>query len=598
MKLIINTLLLITPCFLIAQKTDLSLTQPLESHTKKASFNHKVLNGSEAKESIKDQLKFTINEDLKLLHKIKSPHGIHYTYIQTYLGHEIRNAHFKVNTDKTGNVTSFFYTKANPEDFQSIKINKTQLESIDLPSPIRVNSKDLIWVKTDDNYELVMNVKFTDNEGGYFEQLFNRNNELIEEFDLLNHFHDADTTAKALVFSPNPLTSAETTYGGKYIDNNDATSPELDAERDTVDIKITYNNGAFFLENDYIKIVEISAPNVPPVESTTPEFYYDRSQSGFEDVNVIHHITRQQEFIRSLGFTNIVNYQIYADCHGFNGADNSAFNSGTNPPSIIFGEGGVDDAEDADVIIHEYTHAIMESASPGTNFGTERNAMDEAFGDYMAVSYSNLYNNHHSDYVFKWDGHNEYWNGRLSISNKMYPDDLQYHLYGDAPLWSSALTRIERNIGREVTTNLALEAAYSFTSNMTMAQAAELFITTDSLINNGDNYGVVCWTFKDKGMVDNCTVGRPSGMLSTQNIEEAHFVQLLNSHNYANGTANLLIKCNDTFSVKIYDLTGRLIISKQNQVNEMEITPNQIKDSAFILEVTSNQGSKKFKVIR
>ena len=48
----------------------------------------------------------------------------------------------------------------------------------------------------------------------------------------------------------------------------------------------------------------------------------------------------------------MVNYAIDVDCHGFNGGDNSAFNPGTNPPSIVFGQGGVDDAEDADVIIH------------------------------------------------------------------------------------------------------------------------------------------------------------------------------------------------------------------------------------------------------
>ncbi|MEZ4916786.1 MAG: hypothetical protein R2836_07345 [Chitinophagales bacterium] len=55
--------------------------------------------------------------------------------------------------------------------------------------------------------------------------------------------------------------------------------------------------------------------------------------------------------------------QISVDTHGNNGADNSFFSPAT-PLRLIFGEGGVDDAEDADVIIHEYGHAISHFAAP------------------------------------------------------------------------------------------------------------------------------------------------------------------------------------------------------------------------------------------
>ena len=64
------------------------------------------------------------------------------------------------------------------------------------------------------------------------------------------------------------------------------------------------------------------------------------------------------------------------------GADNSYFSPTTKPQRIYFGEGGVDDAEDADVCVHEYAHFISYNAANGSNVGAERNSLDEGFGDY------------------------------------------------------------------------------------------------------------------------------------------------------------------------------------------------------------------------
>ena len=169
----------------------------------------------------------------------------------------------------------------------------------------------------------------------------------------------------------------------------------------------------------------------------------------------------------------------------------------------------------------------MNSAAPGTSFGSERKAMEEAFGDYMAVSYSSTYDSYHDDYVFSWDGHNEYWPGRLAISSDIYPTDLNFNLYLDAPMWSSALIRIEKNIGRDLATTLAIEAGFSYTANMTMAQAAEVFLQTDTLLYNGAHYAELCWIFKDKGFVQSCSVNRPNGLLGVNKLnDEENTIQI------------------------------------------------------------------------
>lgn len=586
------------PTLLLAQKNDQAIVeQKEETYTKKIDLSTKILSANHAKATLIEKLNFTSEEDLILLNDIDSPYGKHYTFIQTYKGFEVRLGLIKVNTDLKGNITSSFSSKKQIDFFNEPKVSVTDLEEVKLKLQDKVQTSKLVWYSVKDHFELVMDFTLLDEQGGFTERIYDAQKQLLTEIDLLHHYTDVDTTAKALVFSPNPLTSAETIYGGNYVDNNDDASPTLDGERDTVDIKITYENGMFILENEYLKLVENSLPVIPPVESATPFFFYDRSESGFEDVNVIHHITQQQDYMRSLGFTNLVDYQIHVDCHGFNGADNSAFNYGTNPPSIVFGEGGVDDAEDADVILHEYTHAIMQSASPNTNFGTQRNAMDEAFGDYMAVSYSFLYSSHHSDYAFKWDGHNEYWDGRLTVSNKIYPTDLVFNLYGDAPMWSSTLTRIERNLGRDVTMTLALEAAYSFTDNMTMAQAADVYLATDNVINNGANYSTLCWIFKDKGMVTSCSMPKPGDLVGTNEVEKDSEIKLSNTENYYLGIENILITYNGDFDITIYDLTGRTLFVKTGNKNAVEIAPNLVSANAIIIKVQTKSETKNFKII-
>src|SRR6185436_7290649 len=70
------------------------------------------------------------------------------------------------------------------------------------------------------------------------------------------------------------------------------------------------------------------------------------------------------------------------------GQDNS-FATDTHM-ELRFGKGGVDDAEDAEVILHEYGHAIHFSQSPTFYSSTEAGSIGEGFADYWAVTVSNI----------------------------------------------------------------------------------------------------------------------------------------------------------------------------------------------------------------
>ena len=68
------------------------------------------------------------------------------------------------------------------------------------------------------------------------------------------------------------------------------------------------------------------------------------------------------------------------------GGDNSFYRNGTKKLTITFGKGGVDDAEDAEVVVHEYGHAVQDDQVPGFGSSLEAGSIGEAFGDYLAVS--------------------------------------------------------------------------------------------------------------------------------------------------------------------------------------------------------------------
>tara|TARA_R110002050_G_scaffold204327_1_gene339669 strand:+ start:156662 stop:158467 length:1806 start_codon:yes stop_codon:yes gene_type:complete len=593
------TAILITS-FSYAQKTESTVqnhyTMPDAEFTQPKGT---VTNVDKAKQYISNHLFKSDDYDLKLLSEIKSLTGYHYSFVQLYKGVEVYQSLIKLNTTNQGEITSLI------SSFQSIdNVIESEWPTLALAEGLVASNTELkeskhIWINQNGQFIKAISIKEIDHKGYYTEKIYDTQLTPIHAIELTQHLTPVDTTAQGLVYLPDPLTVANTIYGGLYVDNNDQTSTTLDDLRDTVLLNLTFDNGVFSLENEYIKLVENSLPSVLPVTSATPDFYYDRSQSGFEDVNVFYHITNQQEYIRSLGFTNIVDYQIEVDCHGFGGTDNSAFTSGTTPPSIVFGEGGVDDAEDADVIIHEFTHAIMHSTAPNSNFGSERNAMDEAFGDYLAASYSSVFDDFHSDYVFSWDGHNEYWDGRLVTSSAMYPTDLTFNLYGDAPMWSSALMRIERNIGRDLTTKIALESTYDYTSAMTMAQAAQLYITADSNLNNGANYGVICWVFKDKGMINSCSVARPDNLVSVSEQEPSKlFVKVFNSTNFSTGQGNLILQVEEEFNVEIYSIKGTLLNRMKSQNNSLQISPEKFKSGTYIFRVTSKNNVSTFKTIK
>jgi hypothetical protein len=135
------------------------------------------------------------------------------------------------------------------------------------------------------------------------------------------------------------------------------------------------------------KWVTVESATGTPAYSRTGEYLYTRDQDQFEQVMGYFWVNQAQEYLQSLGFGStlrgIIKEPFSVKINQF-GGDNSYQTD--KPYRIRLGKGGVDDAEDAEVIVHEYGHAVHQSQVPGYGQSADSGASGESFGDYLAVT--------------------------------------------------------------------------------------------------------------------------------------------------------------------------------------------------------------------
>lgn len=518
-----------------------------------------------------------VSEDI-----ITSPQATYYHFSQFVGGQRIFGTDAVVQVDNSGTVrfiTSNFYP-TNSVDGHPLMENGNPISANDfLTEPQRG-----VWFYNGQKLVPAIRQVYQDHSN-FREFITDANGVIIWERDL-NLYND--TTVNVKVFDPDPLTSLRVTYGAPYVDGGDGNTNNLDPERVDRTVTATYQNGTFSLTNSYVNIRDFDSPTFAPATESSPNFIYSRSDNRFEQVNAFYHLTAYQLYMQSIGF-NLVNYRIDVDANGWSGADQSSFSRGTNPPSLRFGEGGVDDAEDADVILHEYGHAMSHSASPNSNMGTERGCLDEAFGDYVAASYSRGVDSYGYARVFSWDGHNEFWPGRMAsnTNNKNYQQLSFFSLYTHTDIWSSALMEIWGKIGKEKTDKVVYEGAHGFASNMTMPQAAMLIVSADSIHHGGANVQPIWEAFVNHGIL-------PANDISTGENDLDSDVLFYNIYEFARGgELQVSLNVNRKYAYRLIDMTGRIISngSIDDRTSRWTYSSAGLRSGAYVVMLTDDQGN-------
>ena len=543
-------------------------------------------------------------DDLKLIYIKESPIGHHFYFRQLHNGRLIFKSFLKISINKRGRVyltASILYS----DKILDAQLSQTEIDQFYIlkeryPQFFEPDSiiAEQVLFPIENGMKQAVSYQLTRSDLSMQIVIDENGNELYKE-DLTRYYSQGkDSLVNALVFLPDPLTTAGVVYGTPYKDYNDSNLAILNNEMVNVNVIADYDNGVFSLENDFVKMTNYKNSNYIPATSTSPTFYYNRAEQEFEDINVFYHISTYQEYIQSLGFNNLANYQIHTESHAYP-TDNSTYVSSHNPPRINYGEGGVDDGEDADVIIHEYGHALEYDAAPGSVSGFERKSISEGVCDYFAVSYSRSLNDFNWEYVFSWDGHNEFYPGRMAKSNKIYPNDMQSVSYHDnADIWSSTLMEIWEVIGQQKTDEIVFQSLYDYFANMSMSEAAMTVIMADSNLNNGANYYNICDAFNRRGFSTIC-----NGFSGITQESKNSSIQLLNSYGFRFGEP-LTLKIPGVYNkieIKMHSLNGSTVYSERVDKIEgrLNIDPKGLENGMYILQISSPQfGTERFKVVR
>ncbi|HLC48444.1 MAG TPA: M36 family metallopeptidase [Candidatus Norongarragalinales archaeon] len=324
------------------------------------------------------------------------------------------------------------------------------------------------------------------------------------------------------VFIPNPVAKIN---NPSFSDQSDANSaiPLGVYDNAILENLDPPNGGLYYLKGAFAWMKNYEIPtNVPPA-SASGDFSFLRFDNGFEEAMAYYTIDRSQAYIQSLGFTDVNNRPQEIDAHGVFNFDNSHYEAApVGAGYLAFGDGGVDDAEDADIILHEYGHAIQDNSAPGIYLGTadngygdETGAMAEGFSDYWAASSTyeySLASGFPTNYIGEWDAKGYATPApylRVVDSTKKYPSGMVDKVHEDGQIWSGALWELFQSLGREKTDKIVLYSHFLVPPNPDFADGARALMDADALLfpkegtspTIGKDYNRICEVVRNRGIL-------------------------------------------------------------------------------------------------
>jgi hypothetical protein len=289
-------------------------------------------------------------------------------------------------------------------------------------------------------------------------------------------------TGTALVFDPNPVVKLQ---DENLKDDHNAANAVPPAGYTRV--SLFGLDASHSLTGRYVHIV-----NRKLAHSATNTYLFNRSNPFFEQTNAYYAVNKEQAFLHRLGFVDVNSspQKVLTDAFP---DDNSYFDP--QDDQISLGRGGVDDAEDPEVVWHEYGHAMQ--ADQVIDFGQNNQgaAMGEGFGDYMAVTMSQGTEPVGTALtptacVMDWDS-TFYTPGpthclRRTDLDKIYPRDLNADPHLGGEIWSRALWDMNKSMGRNDATRVIVESQFWMYPTIKMLPGAQIMVNvTKMLMKNG-----------------------------------------------------------------------------------------------------------------
>ncbi len=289
------------------------------------------------------------------------------------------------------------------------------------------------------------------------------------------------------VFIANPLNGHPERYPWREFE------PLLPTVVDAV--SLTNLDGSGLLVGPWVEVFNSSGPRADELSLI---YNYDPTivAGHFQEVNVYFHINEFQEYFQNtLGIANARNR--VTDCYAHQGTDD---NSDYSPSQdrIRYGDGGVDDADDGEIVLHEYGHAVHNDIVPGFVYAAESGAISEGFGDYFGATYGD------NALVGEWDGVS-YNPGpppylRRTDTTKHYPEDIVGQVHSDGEIISAAWWDFRNLVGSVVADQIIIEGMFYTGVNATFQDYADGMVAADQALHGGTHVGYIFQAFGGRGI--------------------------------------------------------------------------------------------------
>jgi Zn-dependent metalloprotease len=444
---------------------------------------------------------------LKLIKTKTSLLGKHYWYQQTFKGLPVVNGYYAKHVTTSGGVQIADGRDAVPENLDvtakvpaatatksanaavSARAARARIagpEKDVTPAPTATEGAAQLAVIGGPNARLVWNVTSRSTQGVTRSLVDAKSGAVVESKVISDH-----VDGRGIVFDPNPVVSER---NEKLTDADDANTDELFPAHKSVILRNLDGTGK--LEGKYVNVVKAKGGLA---ESANHQFLYYRDDDRFEQVMAYYQVNQTQEYIHSLGFTEVNNESQDFEINTYNG-DNSFYDPSKD--RITMGEGGVDDAEDAEVIWHEYGHAIHDDVVPGFGESLQAGAIGEGFGDYWAVTMSvPVSRNFDLPCVMDWDATSytttePHCLRRTDTGKTM--DDLVGQVHDDGEIWSHALWDIHKALGRTKANKVILEGTFFYAPDTSFADAARVTVQAARLLYGKAAAAQVTKAFQDR----------------------------------------------------------------------------------------------------
>ena len=440
------------------------------------------------------------NIELRLVDIQNSLTGRHVRFHQYYNGVEVYGAAISIHTNHSGQIRVI-----HSNYFPRINISTTASFSPDQATDIAIAEAGAFDLRKPPRADLVIFPNRNAGQIGDYADAYRlayraiiHSRQPVASWEYIIDAHTGEplqrrnllrsADGRGSVFNPNPIVALK---DFTLMDQGD--SADAIPEEAYTDVILPELDGSGFLDGPYVstRLTENRA-NEP-----TLEFNYLRDDSRFEEVMVYYHIDAVGRYLKGLGFDFVDNWQIPVNVHF--GMTRAGFYDDSDG-SINFGDAGVDVAEDAEVIVHEYGHAILDRQVPSINKG-EGGAIHEGFSDFLAASFFSAVSDGFSDsIVFEWAGSSDPEIATRPVnSNKRYPQDIVGEPHADGQIWSAALWEIFEAIGRDASIRLIVESHFFLLPDAEFVDGASAIFMADQELNGGVNFDFILGIMENRG---------------------------------------------------------------------------------------------------